>query len=347
MVFSWQHNRLHSVLLLVKKDELDVTMLSHCLNDAQIVLINKENAWPEVFLEQEPSKVFFSSVVSDVWRLLFSCTVRVIKLFCLLKDLNNLTRSFWFLIAALWRNALSAVSHCTTSTALSECWDSCKSVHFDLTSVQPQCMSALYATDSLSLWQNWEDSWWSTFMRYSKKQFSDVSIMHSWFSSETAWCIESLLCSRKSFQTSDETLSLCCIQSWDASVLSSQYRCSNTLSKCFSSTSLCWVVLCRSLDEGYELSVLQYKRSIISLQIRRVINKQLVSSWLCSTWIFLWTDARWHFFKSRFLFFSVCFNSLFKPCIVDAESLVSHCIVCDESAEDEFSSRRSSNSAQL
>jgi hypothetical protein len=30
---------------------------------------------------------------------------------------------------------------------------------------------------------------------------------------------------------------------------------------------------------------------------------------------------------------------LFKPCIVDAESSVSHCIVCNESAEDEFSSR--------
>ncbi len=73
-----------------------------------------------------------------------------------LKDLNNLTRSFWFLIAALWRNVLSAVSHCTTLTALSECWDRLqKCAHFDSASVQSQCMSVHYATDdSLSLQQN-------------------------------------------------------------------------------------------------------------------------------------------------------------------------------------------------
>jgi len=115
------------------------------------------------------------------------------------KDFNNSTRSFWFLIAALWRNALSAVSHCTTSTALSECWGRLqKRAHFDSASVQPQCMSAHYATDnSLSLWQDWEGSWWSTLMRYpQERQFSDVDIMHFMvFSSETAWCIESLLCS--------------------------------------------------------------------------------------------------------------------------------------------------------
>jgi len=44
-------------------------------------------------------------------------------------------------------------------------------------------------------------------------------------------------------------------------------------------------------------------------------------------------------------FFS--FLSVLTPCIVDVKSSVSHCIVCDESAEDEFSSRRSSDSAQL
>jgi len=114
-----------------------------------------------------------------------------------LKDLNNLIKSFWFLIAALWRSALSAVSHCMTSTALSRCWDRLqKCAHFDSTSVQPQRMSAHYATDdSLSFQQNWEGSWWSTLMRYSqKKQFSDVSIMHLVIlSSKTAWCIKSLL----------------------------------------------------------------------------------------------------------------------------------------------------------
>ena len=85
------------------------------------------------------------------------------------EDLDNLTRSFWFLIAALWRNALSAVSHCITSTALSECWDRLqKHAHFDSASVQSQCMFAHYATDNSSgLQQDWEDSWWSTFMRYS------------------------------------------------------------------------------------------------------------------------------------------------------------------------------------
>jgi hypothetical protein len=83
-----------------------------------------------------------------VWRLLFSCTVRVIKLSCLLKDLDNLTRSFWFLIAALWRNALSAVSHCMTSTALSECWDRLqKCAHFDSASVQPDvCLCIMQLT---------------------------------------------------------------------------------------------------------------------------------------------------------------------------------------------------------
>jgi len=73
-----------------------------------------------------------------------------------LKDLDNLTKSFRSLIAALWRNALSAVSYCMTSTALSECWDRLqKCAHFDSASVQPQCMSAHYATDnSLSLQQD-------------------------------------------------------------------------------------------------------------------------------------------------------------------------------------------------
>jgi len=53
----------------VKKDELDVTlMLSHCLNDvySNSLQLIEENAQPEVFLEQGSSKVFFSSVVSDV-----------------------------------------------------------------------------------------------------------------------------------------------------------------------------------------------------------------------------------------------------------------------------------------
>ena len=45
--------------------------------------------------------------------------------------------------------------------------------------------------------------------------------------------------------------------------------------------------------------------------------------------------------------FSVCFNSLSKPCIVDTESSISCCIVCDESAKDGFSSRGSSDSVQL
>jgi len=62
-------------------------MLSHCLNDvcSDSLQSMKENAQPEVFLEQESSKVFFNFIASDVQKLLFSCAVRVIKLSCLFK----------------------------------------------------------------------------------------------------------------------------------------------------------------------------------------------------------------------------------------------------------------------
>ncbi len=37
------------------------------------------------------------------------------------------------------------------------------------------------------------------------------------------------------------------------------------------------IVLCKLLNKGYELNVLQYKRDIISLWVRRVTDKQLIS----------------------------------------------------------------------
>jgi hypothetical protein len=101
--FLDSNNRLHSALLL---SERKMNLMSHwcylivSMMSAQIVFQSiEENVWPEVFLEWEPSKVFFSFIASDVWRLLFSCiAVRASSCLACLKDLNNLI--FWFLIAA-------------------------------------------------------------------------------------------------------------------------------------------------------------------------------------------------------------------------------------------------------
>jgi hypothetical protein len=72
-------------------------MLSHCLNDvcSDSLQSIEENAQPEVFLEQEPSKVFFSSVASDV-KIALQLHSQSYCCSACLKDLDNLTRSFDF-----------------------------------------------------------------------------------------------------------------------------------------------------------------------------------------------------------------------------------------------------------
>jgi hypothetical protein len=71
-------------------------MLSHCLNDvcSDSLQSIEENAQPEVFLEQEPSKVFFSSVASVCEDCSSAAQSELLSCLACSKDLNNLTRSF-------------------------------------------------------------------------------------------------------------------------------------------------------------------------------------------------------------------------------------------------------------
>jgi hypothetical protein len=137
-------------------------------------------------------------------------------------------------------------------------------------------------------------------------------------------------------------LSSHCVWSWGALIQTFQYRYSSVLNKYFSWTSWHWDnSLQNSLIKNVNWVCSDIEELLLTFMSEELSTSNSLTPWCCSAWIFLWTDVRWCFFKSRFLFFSACFSSLSRPCIVGVKLSVSHHIVCNESAEGESSSRES------